>query len=75
MLVELYPAREQPIEGISEQTIAGLMKNPRHIVLSKSMLAEWMRQGDFDVLLNVGAGDVSDMLPPLVEELKRHPRR
>lgn len=75
VLVELYPAREQPIEGISEQTIAGLMKNPRHIVLSKSMLAEWMRQGDFDVLLNVGAGDVSDMLPPLVDELKRHPRR
>lgn len=74
VIVELYPAREQPIEGISEKTIADLMKNPRHIVITKSMLADWMRQGDFDVLLNVGAGDVSDMLPPLVEELKKHPR-
>lgn len=74
VIVELYPAREQPIEGISEKTIADLMKNPRHIVITKSMLADWMRQGDFDVLLNVGAGDVSDMLPPLVGELKKHPR-
>lgn len=75
VIVELYPAREKPIPGISERTIADLMKNPRHIVVSKNMLAEWMRQGDFDVLLNAGAGDVSDMLPPLVEELKKHPRR
>lgn len=75
VIVELYPAREKPILGISERTIADLMKNPRHIVVSKNMLAEWMRQGDFDVLLNAGAGDVSDMLPPLVEELKKHPRR
>ena len=75
VIVELYPAREKPIPGISERTIADLMKKPRHIVVSKSMLADWMRQGDFDVLLNAGAGDVSDMLPPLVEELKKHPRR
>lgn len=75
VIVELYPARERPIPGISERTIADLMTNPRHIVVSKNMLAEWMRQGDFDVLLNAGAGDVSDMLPPLVEELKKHPRR
>lgn len=75
VIVELYPAREKPIPGISERTIADLMKNPRHIVVSKNMLAEWMRHGDFDVLLNAGAGDVSDMLPPLVEELKKHPRR
>lgn len=75
VIVELYPAREKPIPGISERTIADLMMNPRHIVVSKSMLADWMRQGDFDVLLNAGAGDVSDMLPPLVEELKKHPRR
>ena len=75
VIVELYPAREKPIPGISERTIADLMKNPRHIVVSKSMLSDWMRQGDFDVLLNAGAGDVSDMLPPLVEELKMHPRR
>lgn len=75
VIVELYPAREKPIPGISERTIADLMKNPRHIVVSKNMLADWMRQGDFDVLLNAGAGDVSDMLPPLVEELKKHPRR
>ncbi len=75
VIVELYPAREKPIPGISERTIADLMMNPRHIVVSKSMLSDWMRQGDFDVLLNAGAGDVSDMLPPLVEELKKHPRR
>lgn len=74
VLVELYPAREEPIEGISEQTIARLMTNPRHTVLTKKGFAEWMRQGGFDVLLNVGAGDVSDMLPPIVEYIKMHPK-
>mgnify|MGYP000370458765 CR=1 FL=1 len=46
VLVELYPAREEPIEGISEQTIARLMANPRHTVLTKKEFAEWMRQAD-----------------------------
>lgn len=75
VVVELYPAREKPIEGISERTIASLMKNPNHTVLTKKELAEWMERGDFDILLNVEAGDVSDMLPTIVEKLKEHPRK
>lgn len=68
-LVELYPAREKPIPGISEHTIAALMTNPAHREVTKAELDTLLREGDFDVLLNVGAGDVSDMLPAIAETL------
>ncbi|MCM1336659.1 MAG: UDP-N-acetylmuramate--L-alanine ligase [Candidatus Amulumruptor caecigallinarius] len=74
-LVELYPAREKPIPGISEHTIAALMKNPAHVTVTKPELDARLRKGDFDVLLNVGAGDVSDMLPPIAGYILSHPRR
>lgn len=69
ILVELYPAREKPIEGISEKTIADLMKNPNHKVVTKKELTNLLEEGNFEVLLNVGAGDVSDLLPAIAQKL------
>jgi len=68
LLTEIYPAREEPIEGVTSQLIydrlrPGIAKE----MISKADVADIVRQRDFDVLVVLGAGDLDAMVP----ELKR----
>ncbi|MBQ7389095.1 MAG: UDP-N-acetylmuramate--L-alanine ligase [Paludibacteraceae bacterium] len=69
MLVELYPAREEPIAGISSQTIYDEITCPKTLT-TKAELINVLKTKQFDVLLTVGAGDIDAMLPQIVESLK-----
>jgi len=69
MLVELYPAREQPIEGISSKTIFDEITCPKTLT-TKEKLIETLKNKQFDVLLTLGAGDIDTYLPKIVEALK-----
>ncbi len=69
MLVELYPAREVPIAGISSQTIYDEVTCPKTLT-TKAELINVLKSKQFDVLLTLGAGDLDTMLPQIVEALK-----
>lgn len=69
MLVELYPAREVPIAGISSQTIYDEITCPKTLT-TKAELINVLKTKHFDVLLTLGAGDLDAMLPQIVESLK-----
>ena len=69
MLVELYPAREEPIAGISSQTIYDEITCPKTLT-TKAELINVLKTKHFDVLLTLGAGDLDAMLPQIVESLK-----
>lgn len=69
MLVELYPAREEPIAGISSQTIYDEITCPKTLT-TKAELINILKTKHFDVLLTLGAGDLDAMLPQIVESLK-----
>lgn len=69
MLVELYPAREVPIAGISSQTIYDEITCPKTLT-TKAELIRVLKSKQFDVLLTLGAGDLDTMLPQIVEALK-----
>lgn len=69
MLVELYPAREVPIAGISSQTIYDEITCPKTLT-TKAELINVLKSKQFDVLLTLGAGDLDTMLPQIVEALK-----
>ncbi len=69
VLVDLYPAREEPIPGISSKTILDLLKNKDKSLISKEDFVESMKNRNFEVLLALGAGDLSSYLPALVHEL------
>lgn len=72
ILVDLYPAREQPIEGISTATIANLMKNQDITMIPKEKLASSLKNRNFDILLTLGAGDMVNELPGIVESVSRN---
>lgn len=58
ILVEIYPARELPVEGVSSKLIYDAIDNNQKILTSKAQLLEVLEHMDIDVLITVGAGDI-----------------
>ena len=69
ILIDLYPAREQPIPGISSKTIFDKVKCAQKRMISKEDFVETMKMSNFEVLLTAGAGDLNLYVPRLVEAL------
>uniref|UniRef100_UPI0039A6A03B UDP-N-acetylmuramate--L-alanine ligase n=1 Tax=Ornithobacterium rhinotracheale TaxID=28251 RepID=UPI0039A6A03B len=66
ILLDIYPAREEPIEGISAEWLAAKMeKKPEISSLSNAI--ETIKNHNFDVLLLMGAGDIANLYEPLKE--------
>ncbi len=70
VLVEIYPAREEPIPGVTSQIIYDLITSPVKRLTTKEQLVDTLRELDFDVLLTVGAGDIDTYIPRLIEAFK-----
>ena len=70
ILLDIYPARELPIKGISSQSILEMMSGSVEIV-SKNQLPEKVADVGADVVVVMGAGDIADDVQPIVEHLKR----
>ncbi len=69
-LCDIYPAREQPIPGVTSQLIYDNLRPgiERHLV-HKEDLPDIARNGQFDVLISLGAGDIEDYVPQLTQIL------
>lgn len=66
-LLDIYPARELPIEGVSSGMIARMM-NPQARVLSIPELMQTIESEQPGLLLTIGAGDI-DRLVPRIEDI------
>lgn len=69
ILLDIYPARELPMEGVTSQMIADRMTNPAHTILSKEGLLEFVRNAPLDMFITSGAGDIDKMVAPIKEIL------
>lgn len=70
MLVDLYPAREKPIPGISSKTIFDKVKCEKKSLISKEDFVNTMKNRNFEILLTVGAGDLNLFTAKLANEVK-----
>ena len=70
LLLDIYPARELPIPGVSSKSIQDSMRGSAEIV-SKNQLLEKVVDACADVVVFMGAGDIADEVQPIVEHLKR----
>ena len=72
VLTEIYPAREQPIPGVTSQLIFdNLRPDMEKQMVCKEELPNYVREHDFDVLVVLGAGNVDNYVPELTEILKK----
>ena len=65
LLLDIYPARELPMEGITSKTIADKMSNPAHTILSKEGVLEYVRTAPLDLFITAGAGDIDKLVEPI----------
>ncbi len=70
VLVPIYPAREEPIPGVTSQIILDRITCPDKQLVDKENLIETIKNSNFEVLLTLGAGDVCEMLPKICAEVK-----
>ena len=67
ILLDIYPAREEPIPGVTSKIIFDKIKCQNKVMISKEKLTETIKFTNFDVLLTAGAGDICNFLPEIVE--------
>ena len=70
VLLPIYPAREEPIEGVTSDLIARQVTVPCRIV-DRDRLAETVAAMDTDVVISFGAGNIDACCEALAEVLKR----
>ncbi|PIY32810.1 MAG: UDP-N-acetylmuramate--L-alanine ligase, partial [Bacteroidetes bacterium CG_4_10_14_3_um_filter_42_6] len=70
VLLDIYPAREKPIAGITSNSILKEMNHKDKSLVAKDDLFDFIKTHDFDVLLTMGAGDIGQLVTPIEQILK-----
>lgn len=70
ILIPIYPAREEPIEGITSDALAQFVTAPKKASVTKEGLIPELARHHFDVLVMMGAGDIEYLLPEVRDYLK-----
>ena len=70
ILTEIYPAREQPIPGVTSRLIYdNLRPDVEKQMIRKEDVLDFVRSRDFDVLVVLGAGNLDNYVPQMTEIL------
>ena len=75
VLLDIYPARELPIEGVSSEIIYNLIRNKNKKLCRKSELKELARSFKPGIVIMMGAGDIDTLVEPVKEQLMKHEDR
>lgn len=71
ILLDIYPAREKPIPGVTSQLIYdNLRPGIEKTMCSKEELLDVLRTRKTEVLITLGAGDIDNYVPQIYEMLK-----
>jgi UDP-N-acetylmuramate--alanine ligase len=65
LLLDIYPARELPIEGITSLWLLNMMTNTDKKVVNKNDLISEILKSDATVIVTVGAGDIGALVPSI----------
>ena len=68
VLTEIYPAREEPIEGVTSKLIFDNLKpGVEKIIIRKDDVLDYVKSRDFDVLVVLGAGNLDNYVPQIAK--------
>ena len=65
LLLEVYPARELPMEGVNSSWLLSKISNENKKLVSKEELFEEFKNSDANIFVTIGAGDIGEMVPEL----------
>jgi UDP-N-acetylmuramate--alanine ligase len=70
ILLPIYPAREEPIPGVTSELIQKKMNHEACTLLSKEGLLQFVKEAPLELLITAGAGDIDKLLAPIKEILR-----
>lgn len=71
ILLDIYPAREEPIKGITSKIILDKVTCPKQLCTKDELLNVLDQKSDIEVLLTMGAGDIDKLLVPIKSLLEK----
>lgn len=71
ILLDIYPAREEPIPGVTSEIIFDKVTAPEKVLIRKEELMDYLEKEPLDVLVTFGAGNVDRFIEPITEMLKK----
>ncbi|HXA00869.1 MAG TPA: UDP-N-acetylmuramate--L-alanine ligase [Cytophagaceae bacterium] len=69
VLMDIYPARELPIKGITSEALLAQVKSKSKMLASKENLLEKIQDVNTDIIATVGAGDIDIFIEPIKQML------
>ncbi len=70
-IVDIYPARELPIPGVTSALIYDNLTSEKREMISKNEILDCVKRGGFDVLITLGAGDIEDYSEQIADILTK----
>lgn len=71
ILLDIYPAREEPIPGVTSEIIFDKVTAPEKVLLKKEELMDYLAKEPLDVLVTFGAGNIDRFIGPITELLRK----
>ncbi|MCF8322152.1 MAG: UDP-N-acetylmuramate--L-alanine ligase [Flavobacterium sp.] len=69
ILLDIYPARELPMPGITSQWLLEKINNSSKKLVSKEMVIPTILQSEATVIVTIGAGDIGELVPAIKKAL------
>ncbi len=70
ILLDIYPAREEPMKGVTSEMLLEKISLTRKQLCNKEQLVDHLRTLDLEVLVTFGAGDIDRQLPAIEKMLR-----
>lgn len=70
ILLDIYPAREKPIEGVDSQMLINKMKLKEKFLVKKEHVVDFLKTYPYEVVMTLGAGDIDGLIEPIEKLLK-----
>ena len=69
ILLDIYPAREEPIPGVTSEIIFRNVTAPEKVMMKKEELMDYLQNEPVDTLITFGAGNIDRYIKPITEML------
>lgn len=69
LLLDIYPARELPIEGVTSDWLLGMIDNKNKKLVTKQTMIQHIKASNARIVLTIGAGDIGAEVSKIKKEL------
>ena len=69
IMLDIYPAREEPIPGVTSEIIFDKVTAPEKVIMVKEELMDYLKDEPVDTLITFGAGNIDRFIGPITEML------